>query len=98
MVYFIGHCILLHDIWIPLTNVPVEQVNLSEDHTSRKLDRRELSIQLMWQDKRNMQPLYNTIVKTFFIKQFQRAFRDKQAKIQKKKLPRFIFAREIGLK
>jgi hypothetical protein len=98
MVYFVGHCILLHDMWIPLTNIPVELVNLSEDQTSRKLDRRGLSMQLMWQNKRNMQPLYTTIIKTFYIKQFQRAFRDKQTKIQKKKLPRFIFAREIGIK
>lgn len=98
MVYFVGHCILLHEIWIPLTNIPVELVNLSQDSSNRRLDRTKISIQLLWQDKRNMQPLYNTIVKTTFIKQFQRAFREKQAEIRKKKLPRFIFNREIGIK
>ena len=47
MVYFVGHCILLNEIWIPLTNVPVDLVNLGQDQSNRFLDRKELSLQLL---------------------------------------------------
>ena len=97
MVYFIGHCILLNDIWIPLTNVPVDLVDLGQDKSNRFLDRKELSLQFLWQNKRYMRPLYNTIVKTTFIKQFQRTFREKLNKRRAKTLPKFILGREIGL-
>ena len=97
MVYFIGHCILLNDTWIPLTNIPVDLVDLGQDQSNRFLDRKELSLQLLWQNKRHMQPLYNTIVKTTFIKIFQRSFREKLDERRKKTLPKFILGREIGI-
>jgi hypothetical protein len=97
MVLFIGHCILLNDLWITLTNIPVDLVDLSLDQSSRMLSTQHLSMQILWQDKYTMQPLYNTVVKTTFIKVFQRKFKSYLIKRKQKTLPRFIHLREIGL-
>ena len=97
MVYFVGHCVLIKDIWAPLTNVPVDLVNLGHDDSNRKLDSSAVSLQLLWQDVRTMRPLYSSVVKTCFITKFQRTFREKLEERRKKMLPRYLFNREIGL-
>jgi len=97
MVYFVGHCILLGDTWVPLTNVPVYLVDLNNDQSSRTLSRQTLSLQLLWQDRRSMQPLYDTVVKTHYIRVLQAKFRHFLRERKKRTLPRFIFAREIGV-
>lgn len=97
MVYFVGHCVLLNDIWAPLTNVPVDLVNLGHDDSSRKLDSSDVSLQLLWQNARTMRPLYNSVVKTCFITEFQRTFREKIRDRKRKTLPRYILNREIGI-
>lgn len=96
MVYFIGHCVLINDIWAPLTNVPVDLVNLGDDSSSRILDIHTVSLQLLWQNTRIMRPLYDSVVKTTFIKKFQNIFRKRLKERKKKMLPKFIFNREIG--
>lgn len=97
MVLFIGHCILLNDIWIPLTNIPVDLVNLSLDQSSRILDTQHLSMQILWQYTYSMRPLQSSVIKTTFIKQFQRAVRLKLRMIKQKTLPKFLHLREIGV-
>ena len=97
MVYFIGHCVLLENSWAPLTNIPVDLVDLSQDSSSRTLDRHAVSLQLVWQNTRTMRPLYGSVIKTHYITEFQRMFREKMKEIRRKKLPRYIFNREIGI-
>ena len=97
MVYFVGHCVLLKDNWAPLTNVPIDIVDISKDNSSRRLDKHEVSLQLLWQRTRCMQPLSNCVVKTTFLKLFQNAFRRKLAYRKMKSLPKFLIRREIGL-
>ena len=97
MVYFIGHCVLINDIWAPLTNVPVDLVNLGDDSSSRILDMHSVSLQLLWQNKQIMRPLYSSVVKTTFIKNFQNMFRKRLKERRRKMLPKFILNREIGL-
>ena len=97
MVYFVGHCILLSNAWVPLTNVPVYLVDLKSDQSSRALSRHTLSLQLLWQDRRFMQPLYDTVVKTHYVRALQAKFRRFLKERRKKTLPKFVFAREIGM-
>ena len=97
MVYFIGHCVLIEDIWAPLTNVPVDLVDLGEDSSSRTLDRHAVSLQLVWQEAHIMRPLYDSVIKTHYITKFQRRFREKMREMRRKTLPRYIFNREIGV-
>ena len=97
MVYFVGHCILINDIWAPLTYVPVDLIDMGQDTSSRSLDTEVISLQFMWQDRRTMRPLYNSVIKSGAIKAFQRAFRNRLAERKRKTLPKFIFKREIGL-
>ena len=44
-----------------------------------------------------MQPLYDTVVKTHYIRVLQAKFRHFLRERKKRTLPRFIFAREIGV-
>ena len=97
MVYFIGHCVLINDIWAPLTNVPVDLVKLSDDNSSRMLTMHTVSLQLLWQSKQIMRPLYNSVIKTTFLKKFQNIFRKRLKERRRKTLPKFIFSREIGV-
>ena len=97
MVYFIGHCVLINDTWAPLTNVPVDLVDMGQDTSLRSLDTQAVSLQFMWQDRDTMRPLYNSIIKSGVIKAFQREFRRKLAERKRKTLPKFILKREIGL-
>ena len=97
MVYFVGHCVLIEDIWAPLTNVPVDIVDLGSDDSCRSLDNHAISLQFLWQNTRIMRPLYSSVIKTSLIIKFQRAFRCKLKERRKKMLPRYIFNREIGL-
>ena len=97
MVYFVGHCLLINDVWAPLTNVPVDLVDMGQDASLRSLDTQAVSLQFMWQDRDSMCPLYSSIVKSGVIKAFQRAFRRKLSERKRKTLPKFLLKREIGL-
>ena len=97
MVYFIGHVIKHQSNWIPLTNIPVDVINLGEDLSCRNLNPLSPSMQLLYQPYRNMVPLVGTVVKTTYIRHFQRHFRKLLSKRREKMKFENLKKREIGL-
>ena len=97
MVYFVSHVFLKHGNWLPLSSVPVSLVNLKEDGSPRNLSRYAHSIQLVWQPGRLVKPLCCSIIKTHFIREFQRAFRKFITRQRAWKLPSMLSLREIGI-
>ena len=98
MVYFVGHCIHLNGIWVPLTHVPVDVVSLGQDVSARRLHLKDISLQLLWQNSREMRPLAGTIIKTRYIRQLQQQFRSYLVERRRKTLPGYILSREIGVR
>ncbi len=97
MVYFVGHVIKHKNIWIPLTNIPVDVVDLSQDLSCRNLNPLSPSMQILYQPHNRMIPLTGTIVKTTYIKIFQRRFRSILSKRREKMKFKNLVKREIGL-
>ena len=97
MVYFVGHVIKHQNNWIALSNIPVNIVNLNEDLSCRNLNPMSPSIQMIYQPSTNIIPLANSIIKTTYIKQFQRRFKLLIAKRKGKMKFENIKKREIGL-
>lgn len=97
MVYFVSHVVLKHGAWLPLSAVPVLLVNLKDDSSPRSLSRFSHSVQLVFQPGRSIKPLSGSVVKTHFIKEFQRRYRSRVEARRRLGLPKNIMAREIGL-
>ncbi len=97
MVYFVGHVIKHKNNWIALSNIPVNIVNLDEDLSHRNLNPFSPSMQILYQPYSNMMPLATSIIKTTYVKQFQRKFKLLIAKRREKMKFENIKKREIGL-
>lgn len=97
MVYFVSHVVLKHGAWLPLSAVPVSLVNLKDDSSPRSLSGFSHSVQLVFQPGRLIKPLSGSVVKTHFIKEFQRRYRARVEARRRLGLPKNIMAREIGL-
>ena len=97
MVHFVSHVVLKHGNWIPLSSVPVSLVNLKEDGSPRNLSKYSHSIQLVWQPGRLVKPLCYSIIKTHYIRVFQRAFRRLIKERRAWRLPGVLSLRQIGI-
>ena len=97
MVHFVSHVVLKHGNWLPLSSVPVSLVNLKEDGSPRKLSKHSHSIQLVWQPGRLVKPLCCSVIKTHYIREFQRAFRRYITERKIWRLPGILSLREIGI-
>lgn len=97
MVYFVAHTVLKHGAWLPLSSVPVSAVDLKDDGSSRNLSTFSHSLQLVSQGGRLVKPLSGAVIKTTYIKVFQRRFRSYVAARRKWGLPGNLLLREIGI-
>ena len=97
MVYFIAHVVYNNGLWLPITSIPVDIVNMSQDMSSRTIHKVFHSIQLVYQPTNRIYPMLPVVIKTTFIKQIQTKFR---RFLKMKKFishPKQLFKREIGL-
>jgi len=97
MVYFVGHVIKHKNNWIALSKIPVNIVNLNDDLSCRNLNPMSPSLHIIYQPSTNMIPLASSIIKTTYIKQFQKKVKIMIAIRREKMKFENIKKREIGL-
>ena len=68
MVYFIAHVVYNNGVWLPITSIPIDVINMSEDMSSRTIHREFHSIQLVYQPTSCIYPMLPVVIKTTFIK------------------------------
>ena len=96
MVYFVAHVVYRVGDWIPISCVPVTELNLEHDSSPRVLSMHSHSLQLVYQPGPRVMPLAPSLIKTQCVILFQKRFKAYVKARKRMTLPSYVLRRELG--